>query len=62
MTLDGGFGQINTMKGPFLQTVDVFTAQLDGWGPIKYTTAVLGVLGGCVYCEKCVGWWLDEQV
>lgn len=34
MTLDGGLGQINTMKGPFLQTVDIFTAQGDSRSPI----------------------------
>lgn len=48
MTSDGGSGQINTLKGSFLRTVDIFTAHADSRSPIKYTAEVPGGAGSPV--------------
>lgn len=48
MTLDAGSGQINTLKGSFLRTVDIFTAHDDSRSPIKYIAEVLGWSRGAV--------------
>lgn len=45
MTLDGGAGQINTLKGSFLRTVHIFTAHGDSRSSINYTGEALGGSG-----------------